>query len=414
MRNHSTKKPLPVSPIITILLTSLSIQIVTAAGCEDYVQYFKGYKCLSEIPDKAIYGPKSFVVKPVDDASQRRYVISVYPMDYYSQFEIKNLPILQEGRIVLRLKDYLMRNNEFIQLKEYCIQGSIQTKLVKQESVVCKVFITRFMANLIGQIQHFTDLHYIPTQINPKQICLFPKSQGKLNNLRGFKVFGTKMIPDGNPQYMPPEYIEALQTKNKITYDDKFVTYQLGYIFYFLVKAHDPFVVTGARNENIWNKEIEFSFNDRKAFVDFILKTICNHHLRMELVEVFRLFVENGGFDFGLSTLNNNKYYRLGDSILYSESNVKKKTSFFMIGFVFILVVTGIGFIYYWCCGKEIKENLGFEEHFEEEKAEKSDDINEGDGEEEEKAEKKDDINKGKEEESSKNDKPSPDTVNMG
>ena len=295
--------------------------------------------------------------------------------------------------MVLRIKDYLMRNNEFIQLKEDCPGRSMEYNFTKKDFKTCKNCVAKIMFNLVRYIQQFTDRHYLPTQIDPKHICITDKSQAKLNNLRNFKIYGTKGDPDGLEQYLPPEYIEARQYKKQITFDDKFVSYQLGYIFYFMVKARDPFTISGQPNENIWVKEIEFNFNDRNSFVQFIMVTVCNHHLRLGLVEVFAKLTEGDKFDFGLSTLNANKHYRLGETILYSESSLQKKVSLIFVLLAFLVMLSGISLIYYLCCRKEIREKLGMEEQLDSKQEEDhSNEHSENEGESGDKGPEKDKV----------------------
>jgi hypothetical protein len=267
--------------------------------------------------------------------------MSINPMNRYSAQELiltdEDLAISKNLQI---MKSHLNKENEFIQIKSRCLNGSIQTQVENGTFNLNKQQITKLIHKIIQIAELFFNRNIILTNINPAQICLGGNNVPTLFDLRGLKQFNEKQKVDSLPQFLPPEYFQSYIEDSKFVYGEKFLSYQIGYLFYFMIKKKHPFILEDSPEENIWTKRIEFDSIDRHNFVNFIKRTIVGHHIRLSFQEVVNTFHKqenNTYFNFGISSLNRDEYYILEENVLHQMEKASTKTSVPMI----ILILLG-------------------------------------------------------------------------
>ena len=311
--------------------------------CEDYIVHFDGCKCDKEASDPELYGKRSFLVT----CGSLPEVMSINQMGHDSEQEIIYSDDESIAKYVQPLKDHLVKNNELIEIKQRCMRGSIQSMVESSRFNLDKYQVSRLIRTLIDIMKVFLDKNMILTNLNPAQICLDDKDQPTLYDLRGFKGRKEKYLVDSLPQFLPPEYFQSYIEDSQFVFDEKFLSYQVGYLFYFMIKRKHPFRLRDAKDENIWTKKIEFDQVDRANFVSFIQRTLVNHHIRASMNEVSANFVKDENehyFNFGVSTLNRDEYYVLEENVLHEKEKVSNKTSFtkvvlMILGFLGLLML---------------------------------------------------------------------------
>jgi hypothetical protein len=327
--------------LLLSILTSLTNQTFTT--CEEYVTFFDDCECESGTSDKLLYGSKSFYVKCGGLSS----VISVNPIDKSSMAQLLDVNDKDSNIFKYRINRHLTKDNEFITLKERCPYGSIKNQFENQKFRPNKETIGNIMYKVIFIAKHYLEKQFVLTNINPGQICLDWQGNPKIFDIRNIKTLnGNAEIVNSSYQYLPPEFFQSFQDDQFHSFDDKFITFGLGYLFYYLVKGEDPYILKESKSENIWNKEITFDPNDTQNFLNFIIKTITNHHNRLGIVELGTYFTdkEKNKFIYGTNMLYKERYYTLEENILHDIKESSKKSSIITVVFAF-LVVLGLIFL---------------------------------------------------------------------
>jgi hypothetical protein len=321
--------------ILNSIVLSLLLSYVSASGhrCSDYISYFDGCSCDSDETDIQLYGKKSFLVT----CGSLPDVMTINPMDHYSAQElILNDNVAVSKRLQI-MKSHLNKENEFIEIKSRCVRGSIQTQVENGSFNLNKKEITQVITKILEIAQIFLNQNIIITNINPAQICLGGNNYPTLFDVRGLKVINEKQKVDSLAQFLPPEYFQSYIEDSTFVYGEKFISYQIGYLFYFMMKKKHPFILRDSPDENIWTKRIEFDQIDRSNFVSFIKRTLVGHHIRLTFAEIINTFKKqtNGTFfNFGISSMNRDEYYILEENVLHQMEEESSKTSVPMVIFI--------------------------------------------------------------------------------
>jgi hypothetical protein len=274
-------------------------------------------------------------------------------MDHYVEKET----LIQEEKDFVEffqpVYEHLSNNNEYIKIVDACPFGSIGMQIQNGNFNFDNLEVSRIMHRLVLLGKAFRGRQYILTNLNPAQICLNKDNIPKLIGLNGIREVGKYQSIDSLPEYLPPEYYESYLADSKINFSDKFMSYGFGLLFYLMIKHRPAYSLDYQNQENIWDKEIHFEEIDRQNFVNFILKTLVNHHLRIEFHEVVAAFYTETGdgyFDFGLSRISQDKFYTIEDNIIHRKEVKILKSSLIKI-FIFLIVFLGILFLgtFFFC-----------------------------------------------------------------
>ena len=336
--------------ILHLLILSMiaSLHVSEMTTCEEYIELFDGCTCDSSTADPLLYGPKSFLV----NCGSVKSVLSVNPIDRSSIIQVLEIDDEMANFYKYKIIRHLTKDNEFMTIKEQCPFGSIQTQTENGLFKYNKAVIGQILYKILFIARHYYDKNYILTNLNPGQICLDRQNNPKIFDIRFLKRKEEMQVVNSYYQYLPPEYFQAYQDGSEYYYDDKFVSYNLGYIFYYLSKGKDPYLLKDSKYEKIWEKEIVFDKQDSLKFLNFIIKTLTNHHTRFGLVEAGAFFSdkEKYYFSYGTSILFQDRYYTLEDNILHDVRESSKKLSIPTVIFITLATMGAIVLLAFLFC----------------------------------------------------------------
>ena len=313
--------------LLSLVLLSYIISFTSANPdqCGDYIKSFDGCFCESETDEKLLYGEKSFFVK----CDGQDKVLSVNSMDSSSVYELlkiddQNLPVY-----MTEIRDHITLNNEFYEIKSRCPFGSIEAQMNRGELRLSLNEIGHIISKVVDMAKYFYNEERILTNLNPGQLCLDSENNPRIFDVRRAKLLNEKQPIDSYFQYLPPEYFQSYVENQPFYFDGKFLSYQIGYLFYFLVKKKYPFTLSDTPQEDIWAKRVHFGETDYANFVHFVKKLITNHHIRLRFEEVCARIRgdKKNHFDFGMTLMNQNQFFIIEDNILRVEQSESDKIS---------------------------------------------------------------------------------------
>ena len=328
--------------ILTTIVLSLliSFSYTLKQTCQDYINFFEGCKCDLTAIDTELYGSKSFNVT----CGGLKDVLTINKIDHDSEQELYLNDDKKLKNFIQEAKNHLHKDNEFIQIKARCPFGSIQTQVETGTFTLSKSEITHVISKLIFIARTFYEKEYILTNLDPAQVCLDEENNPKLYDFRGIKIKGIPEIVNSVPKFMPPEYFNSYIEKTDYYFDQGYCSYQIGYMFYYMMKRKHPYILRDSPTENIWKKELRFDINDKRLFVNLIQKLMVNHHNRLSLLQLDSFFLNTDSsscFNFGFIVLSKNEYYILEEGLMRDQPKNSGKLSFISIIFI-VLIFFGL------------------------------------------------------------------------